>query len=124
MLYGSLFKLGDAMDLKQYFRKVRQVEASITDTFPLVISLETPDGGKPGLASEVSREQAAKMIVEGRAMLASEEEKELYRQQQAQVKRAAEKAEMAKRLQVAIISEADLRERITSTNDDPFTTGE
>ena len=112
------------MDLKQYFRKVRQVEASITDAFPLVVSLETPDGGKPGLVSEISREQAAKMIVEGRAMLATEEEKELYRQQQAEVKRAAERAEIAKRLQVAIISEADLRERITSRNDDPFTTGE
>ena len=112
------------MDLKQYFRRVRQVEASIVDTFPLVVSLETPDGGKPGLVSEISREQAAKMIVEGRARLASEEEKELYRLQQAQVKRAAEKAEIAKHLQVAIISEAEFRERITSRNDDPSTTGE
>jgi len=112
------------MDLKQYFRKVRQVEAGLIETFPLVVSLETPDGGKAGLVSEISREGAAKMIVEGRAMLASEEEKELYRQQQAQVKRAAEKAELAKRVQVAIISEHDLRERIAPTIDAPSTTGE
>ena len=35
------------MDLKQYFRKIRQVEAGLIETFPLVVSLETPDGGKP-----------------------------------------------------------------------------
>jgi hypothetical protein len=84
MLRGSLFNLGDAMDLKQYFRKIRQIEAGLSERFPLVTSLETPDGGKAGLVSEISREQAAKMIVEGRAVLASEEEKEFYRQQRGQ----------------------------------------
>jgi hypothetical protein len=112
------------MDLKQYFRKVRQVEAGLIETFPLVVSLETPDGGKPGQVSEISREQAAKMIVEGRAVLATEEEKELYRQQQIQFRRAAEKAELAKRVQIAIISEGDLKDRIASRMDDPSTTGE
>jgi hypothetical protein len=124
MLCGSLFNLGDAMDLKQYFRKVRQVEAGLIERFPLVVSLETPDGGKPGLVSEVSREEAAKMIVEGRAVLASEEEKELYRQHQVDTKQAAEKAEFAKRVQIAIISERDLKERITAKMDGPSTPGE
>ena len=79
------------MDLKQYFRKIRQIEASLSEIFPLVVSLETPDGGKPGLVSEISRELAAKMIVEGRALLASEEEKELYRAAAGLGKEAAEK---------------------------------
>jgi coenzyme F420-reducing hydrogenase alpha subunit len=105
------------MDLKQYFRKIRQVEAGLSETFPLVVSLETPDGGKPGLVSEISREQAAKMIVEGRALLASEEEKELYREQQARAKDAAEKAELAKRVQVAIISDRDLTHQIEAKVD-------
>jgi hypothetical protein len=109
------------MDLRQYFRKLRQIEAGLTETFPLVVSLETPDGGKPGLVSEISREQAAKMLIEGRAVLASEEEKELYRQRQAQVKQAAEKAELANRVQIAIISERDLRERIAEKMDDRST---
>jgi hypothetical protein len=109
------------MDLRQYFRKLRQIEAGLTETFPLVVSLETPDGGKPGLVSEISREQAAKMLIEGRAVLASEEEKELYRQRQAQVKQAAEKAELGNRVQIAIISERDLRERIAEKMDDRST---
>ncbi len=97
------------MDLKQYFRKMRQIEATLIDRFPLVVSLETPDGGKPGLISEIPRAEAAKMIVEGRAVLASEEEKELYRHQQACAKDAAEKAELAKRVQIAIVSDSDLK---------------
>ena len=43
------------------------------------------------MVSEISREEAAKLIVEGRAVLASEEEKELYREQQARAKEAAER---------------------------------
>ena len=97
------------MDLKQYFRKIRQIEATLVDRFPLVVSLETPDGGRSGLISEIPRAEAAKMIVEQRAVLASEEEKELYRHQQACAKEAAEKTELAKRVQIAIVSEPDLK---------------
>ena len=93
------------MDLKQYFRKLREVEATINEPYPLVCSLETSDGGKPGIISEVPREVAAKMIVEGRAALATEAEKERYHEAQAAAKAAAEKAEMAKRVQVAILAE-------------------
>ena len=111
------------MDLKQYFRKIRQIEATLSEIFPLVVSLETPDGGKPGLVSEISRELAAKMIVEGRALLASEEEKELYRQGQASAKEAAEKSELAKRVQIAIVSDRDLRARISAKIDAPSKAG-
>lgn len=110
------------MDLKQYFRKIRQVEAGLIETYPLVVSLETADGGKPGLVSEICREEAAKMIVEGRAVLASEEEKELYREQQVRAKDAAERAELAKRVQVAIISDRELKHQIAKV-DAPSPTG-
>ena len=111
------------MDLRQYFRKIREVEATIHDRYPLVVSLETSDGGRAGLVSEISRAAAAKLIVEGRAVLASEEEKELYRRQQVCAKHAAEKAELMKRVQVAIVSDRDLKSRITTDIDDPCVTG-
>ncbi len=63
------------MDLRQYFRKLREIENSLVDAYPVVISLETSDGGRAGVVSEVSRETAAKLIIEGRAILASEEQK-------------------------------------------------
>ena len=96
------------MDLRQYFRKIREVEASLSDPYLVVSSLETADGGKSGTISEVVRAIAAKLIVEGRAVLASEAEKEQFRQEQEQAKVIAERAEAAKRLQVAFITEPKL----------------
>jgi hypothetical protein len=95
------------VDLRQYFRKMRELESNISEPFPVVVSLETPDGGKPGLMTEVSRFNAAKMIIEGRAVLATEGEKKTYREQQAALRSAAEKAELAKRVQVAILADSD-----------------
>ncbi len=93
------------MDLRQYFRKIRETEAALADEYPVLRSLETPDGGRAGIISEVPRSIAARMIVEGRAAAATDTEREQYRQEQIAAKAAAEKAELAKRVQVAIISE-------------------
>lgn len=95
------------MDVKQYFRKVRETENSLTDPYPIIVSLETSDGGKAGAVCEVPRAVAAKMIVERRAVLASTEERELFFQQQEIARKAAEKAELARRLQVAIITDPE-----------------
>jgi len=96
------------VDLRQYFRKLEQIEAAMIEAYQVVVSLETADGGKPGLISEVSRANAAKLLVEGRAVLATEEQKEQFASAQQAAKEAAEQLEMARRLQVAILSEADL----------------
>ena len=111
------------MDLKQYFRKMREIESTIPEPFVLVVSLETPDGGKPGTVTEVSRLSAAKMIIEGRAVLANESEKQAYFAQQEAAKKAAEKYELSKRLQVAIVTEADLAGATAGkkTSDSPST---
>lgn len=80
----------------------------------MVVSLETSDGGKPGLVSEVAREAAAKMIVEGKAALASESEREAYRRDQANAKAAARKAELARRLQVAIVADPEMHAALST----------
>jgi hypothetical protein len=97
------------MDVKQYFRKMREIEDSIGDPYPIVVSLETSDGGKAGAVCEVPRSVAAKMILERKATLASTEQRELFFQQQEAAKKAAEKAELARRVQVAIIADPDLQ---------------
>jgi hypothetical protein len=93
------------MDLRQYFRKIREVEATLSDEYPVVSSLETADGGKNGTISEVSRATAARLIVEGRAVLATEAERERFLQEQQAARAIAERAEAAKRLQIAYITE-------------------
>ncbi|MGH9654072.1 MAG: hypothetical protein ACRD6B_11495 [Bryobacteraceae bacterium] len=75
------------------------------------MSLETPDGGKPGVVSEVARPLAAKLLVEGRSALASEEQKEAYRRQQVAGLKAAEQAKLARTLQVAILSDGEFQTR-------------
>jgi hypothetical protein len=64
----------DLMDVRIFFQKVRQVEAAITTPHAVVVSLETPDGGKAGTMTEVSRIMASRLVVENKARLASDEE--------------------------------------------------
>ena len=81
------------MDLKAYYQKIREVEQSMGEEAPLLVSHATPDGGKPGVKTEVPRYTAAKMIVDGVARLATEEEVREYREQKAEAKRVADQAD-------------------------------
>ncbi len=115
--------LGEKMDLKQYFKKIKDIEATLESPYPLIVSLETTDGGKAGTIVEVSRLEAAKAIAENRAVLASEEQKTAYVERELARKRAIEKAEMARRLQIAIVSNPEFRESQSSYERDEEPTG-
>lgn len=97
------------MDLKVYYQKMRQIEASLGEAHVVVVSQETPDGGRAGLRTEVARLVAAKLIVEGQARLATAEEAAEYRERVAEAKRAVDQAAAANRMQITVVSEADLR---------------
>jgi hypothetical protein len=98
------------VDVRQYFRKLREIEAALTEPFPLVTSLENADGGKPGVVSEVSRELAAKLLVEGRVVLSTEAEAAEFWARQVAQKLAIQKADLASRLQVTIVSDPETGE--------------
>ena len=95
------------MDLRAYYEKLRRVEAEIANRDVVVVSLETPDGGKPGVKIEAPREIAAKLIVESRARLASEEETEAYQAETVETKRVADQAAEAGRMKLTVLSDAD-----------------
>ena len=97
------------MDLKQYFKKIKDTEESIAEPYLLIVSLETADGGKPGIVTEVSRREAAKALVEGRAATATDEQSKAYFEREAARKKSAEKVELSRRLQIAIVSDPELR---------------
>jgi hypothetical protein len=97
------------MDLRIYYQKLRQIEAGLAEGDAVMVSLETPDGGKAGVKTEVPRPTAATLIVENRARLASEEEVAAYRTEAVEAKRLADQAAAANRLQFTVLSEADLR---------------
>jgi len=96
------------MDLKRYYQNIHDLESSIQDGFAVVVSLETPDGGRPGTMTEVLPRIAAKMVVDGIARLASAEEAEQHRKTQAEAQRAAAQAALANRVQLSVVPTTEL----------------
>jgi hypothetical protein len=108
-LGAGLPYLGDNVDLRGYYQQLRQQESNIADEYAVVVSNATPDGGKAGVRTEVSRATAAKLIVEGRARLATPEESEAYRDELREMKLRADQETAAARVQVTVISDAEIR---------------
>ena len=97
------------MDSRAYFHKVEETEQIIGAPYVVVVSEATPDGGKAGLVSELSRAVAAKLIAEGRARLATEAEAREFRLSRERARETAEQERLANRVQVTVVSERDLR---------------
>jgi hypothetical protein len=97
------------MDLRAYYQKMREVEREIAGEDTVVISVETPDGGKGGVATEVPKRLAAKMVVEGRAKLADGPTAKAFREKAAEAKRAADELAAANKLQVSLVSTNELQ---------------
>lgn len=84
------------MDLKYYYQRFRTVLSEIEGEFVVVVSLATPDGGKAGVCTEVTRENGARAVVEARARLATKQEAEEFREQvKAQIEASEREAEEA-----------------------------
>ena len=99
----------DDMDLQIYYKKIRETEDGLKDPSVVVVSLETPDGGREGVRTEVPRRIAAKMIVEGAARLATAEEAREFQEQKAEAKRQVDQLAAASRMQFTVISPNELR---------------
>ena len=91
------------MDLRAYYKNVRAIESTLPSPFAVVASLETADGGKPGVFSEVSTLTAAKQIAEGRARAATPKEVTEFHSQNERKKVAAERALALTRMQFVVL---------------------
>jgi uncharacterized Fe-S cluster-containing radical SAM superfamily enzyme len=98
-----------SMDLRMFYQKLRKLEQEITDPHVVMVSQETSDGGKAGQKAEVSRGNAARLILEGRSRLASAEESAEYRKTIEQALQDAEQRAISGKVQLNVISDADLR---------------
>ena len=92
------------MDLKAYYQKIRDMEAKIVETFPVVVGIANPK-----VCTEVTRGLAARMLAEGTAREATPEEAKDFRKAQADARKAAEEAEAAKTVQFRVVSMDDVR---------------
>ena len=96
------------MDLRDFFKRIREIEAAIESPFTVVVSHETSDGGKAGVTAETPRNIAARLITEGRARLATPDEKDVHHETIRLAVVEAEKLAFADRVQVAVVSDLDL----------------
>jgi hypothetical protein len=96
------------MDLRDFFRTIREIEAQLEEPHAIIVSLTTSDGGKAGVRTEVPRKLAARMVAEGKARLATSEEVLAFRARVQSDMEAVEKAALAEKLQVALVSDLDI----------------
>ena len=104
-----LAKRVNEMDLRAYYRKIREAEAAIDEEFPVVRSLATEEGGKDGHLTEVSRATAARMLTNGMVELATSEETRAFRARIKEARKQEEERQKASRIQFTVLSEADVR---------------
>jgi ribosomal protein L9 len=91
------------MDLRIYYQKIREQRAAITEEFPIVVSKDTQDGGRQGTMTEVTRDLAARLLVDGTAKLASAEDAAAFRDRQKRDRKAAEDERAASRVQLTLV---------------------
>ncbi|HEY3825824.1 MAG TPA: hypothetical protein VGL82_14770 [Bryobacteraceae bacterium] len=99
------------MDVRAYYKKVREAEAGLTGEHVVTVSQDTPEGGKAGVKTEASRLIAAKLIAEGRARVATEEETRQFREANREALERHEQNEAAKRVQVMVIPANELKKQ-------------
>ncbi len=96
------------MDVKSFYKKLRETESGIVESFPVVASLATGDGGKEGILTETPRWLAARMITEGQARLALPEEVKTYRDAHEDARRKAAEEATATKVQIAVMTPSEL----------------
>jgi hypothetical protein len=99
------------MDLKSYYRQIREADETLNGEHVVMVSLATPEGGKPGVKTEAPREIAARLIVERRARVATDEEAHEFHESNRKAKAQYEEQESARRLQVMVIPAQDLKQQ-------------
>ncbi len=96
------------MDLKIYYQNIRETAAEFTEPEVVVVSIESADGGKGGVRTEVPKHIAAKLIVEKKARRATAEEAAEFRARQREAKMKADKAAEASRVQFTVLAQSEL----------------
>jgi hypothetical protein len=96
------------MDLRVYYQKIRETVAKYPDKDVVIVSRATGDGGRSGVCTEVPKEIAAVMVVEGTADVAEEHVAEAYRKAVAEARLLAEEQVAASRVPLSLVSTAEL----------------
>jgi hypothetical protein len=99
------------MDLRSYYKKVRDADETLTGEDVVLVSLETAEGGKAGVPTEAPRAIAARLLAELRSRVATDAEAREFHEAQRAAREAHEQSEAAKRVQVMVIPSQELKKR-------------
>lgn len=99
------------MDLRAYYRKVREAEATLTEEHMVMVSFATSEGGKADVRTEVPREIAARLIAEMRARVATGEETREFRDAHSEARAKYDQDEAARHMHVMVVPSQKLRKR-------------
>jgi hypothetical protein len=97
------------MDLRSYYKKVREAESALKGNEVVLVSLATSEGGKEGVRTEAPRGVAARLIVEGRARVATDTESGEFREKLRAARERYEQEEAASRVQIVMMPAKDSR---------------
>ena len=97
------------MDLRAYYKKVREAEATLTGSETVLVSLATSEGGKEGVRTEAPRTVAARLIAEGGARAATKDEAREFRDGLRTARTQYEHDEAARRVQVVVLPAQDAK---------------
>jgi len=87
----------------EYWAAVHAIEAKISEPDAVLVSLATPQGGRAGVLIEAPAREAARMIVEKQAVLATPQQAAEFRRKALRMKQAEDKrqADVAEVLETA-----------------------
>jgi hypothetical protein len=91
------------MDLRQYYKKLHELESKMPEAHVLVVSVETGDGGKEGVITEVPRRNACQLILEGRARRADQTEEGLFRLDEKDKREEFQRAKAASNVRLQLV---------------------
>jgi hypothetical protein len=91
------------MDMRSYYKKVREAESALKGNDVVVVSIATPEGGIDGVLTEAPRGVAAKLIAEGRARVATDAESGKFREGLRAGREKYEQDEAARHVQVVVV---------------------
>lgn len=97
------------MDLRSYYKKVRDAESTLKGDDIVVVSLATSEGGKEGVLTEAPRGVAAKLIAEARARVATETEAGEFREGLRAARVQYEREEAARRVEIVMMPAKDAK---------------
>jgi len=91
------------MDLRSYYKKVREADSTLNGNDIVLVSLATSEGGKEGVLTEAPRSVAAKLIAEQRARVATEAEADGFREGMRTARDQYEQEEAVRRVQIVMV---------------------